>query len=353
MKVRRGRAFAEEPEVDAFEPECENGADIVLMRGPLASVAVFALATGWSLGARAQAPPAPLDVIRGPDVQDCPDATRLADDIARIRGAGAAAATAATAAYSVEFARTGPGLSAAIRRGPDRTNVRLLEVPGQTCAALAHAVAVTLALLFDSDKVGAPEEKPEEVKPPEPVPIEAPSPAPVVEERKRRREATVTLGGSGLFGVLRPASPGLTGELGLEIGRWRTGLGVLWLFPQTLELGPGTVRESLVSGSMRVCYAPWRSDRLRFDVCSGALIGVVTAEGRGYSLDQTRTQPWLAAPLEVAVAGFAGPVGLELGAGALASFQRPDFSVDHLGVAYRSPLVGATVSLRAIGQWGW
>ena len=342
------------------------------MRGPLASVAICAFATGWSMGARAQAPtgpsplapsppaqttpppPSPLDVSRGSDVQDCPDAAHLADDIARIRGVDAAPATTG---YSVEFARSGSGLSAAIRRGPARTNVRLLEARGQTCAALAHAVAVTLALLFDSDKIGGPEAKPEEVKPPEPVPIAAPSPTPVIEEprqeRKRRREATITLGGSGLFGVLRPASPGLTGELGLEIGRWRTGLGVMWMFPQTLELGPGTVRESLVSGSMRVCYAPWRSDRLRFDVCSGALIGVVTAEGRGYSLDQTRTQPWLAAPLEVALAAFEGPVGLELGAGALASFQRPDFSVDHVGVAYRSPLIGATVSLRAIGQWSW
>src|ERR1700677_2629755 len=44
MKVRRGRSFADEREVDAFEPECDNGSVIVLMRGSLASAAAFALA---------------------------------------------------------------------------------------------------------------------------------------------------------------------------------------------------------------------------------------------------------------------------------------------------------------------
>ena len=351
------------------------------MRGPLASVAVFALVCGWSAGARAQAPP--LNVRRGVDAQDCPDATRLADDVAAIRGPAAAAATTA---YTVDFTRDGQTFSAGIHTGPTGANVRLLEARGQTCRALAHAVAVTLALLFDSDKVESMDAKPSPAGTPEPAPVtssspsaapiatSSPSPAPAAtsspssapvataspspeaptpDAGKRLREATLALGTTGLFVVLRPFAPGLSGELGLEIRRWRAALGGLAVFPQTLELGPGTVQESLLGGSVRACYAPWRGARLRFDVCTGALIGAVKADGQGFTRNAAQTRPWLAVPLEAAMAVFAGPLGLELGAGGLASLQRPDFSVDGLGVAYRSPLVGATVSLRAIAQWPW
>ncbi|HTB73261.1 MAG TPA: hypothetical protein VK762_08445 [Polyangiaceae bacterium] len=75
------------------------------------------------------------------------------------------------------------------------------------------------------------------------------------------------------------------------------------------------MRESLLSASMRACYVPWRGQHLRFDVCSGAFIGVVTATGRGYAQGATHTQPWLAVPVEVALAALTGPVGLELGGG--------------------------------------
>ena len=79
---------------------------------------------------------------------------------------------------------------------------------------------------------------------------------------------------------------------------------MLSVFPQTLELGPGTVRESLLSASMRACYVPWRGPQLRFDVCSEDFIGLVTATGRGYVQSATHSQPWLAAPVEVAMAGL-------------------------------------------------
>src|SRR5882672_8984931 len=150
----------------------------LLMRGPLASVAVFALVCGWTVVARAQSSPSPpsapsgqapagvqgppsLNVNRGADAQDCPDAVRLAGDIEAIRGPRTAAATTG---YSVAFARSGQTLSATIRSGPAGASVRLLEARGQTCAALAHAVAVTLSLLFDSDKVDSADAKPDEVK---------------------------------------------------------------------------------------------------------------------------------------------------------------------------------------------
>lgn len=311
----------------------------------------------WTVGARGQTPTPDanrLDVSRGADAQGCPDAARLSGDVAAIRGAGAAPTTIA---YSVDFARSGRTFSASIRSGPTGANVRRLEAPGQTCAALAHAVAVTLAVLFDSDKAPTADSTPEPAAPREPraalVPLRPDAEAPVEGDRKHANEATLTLGGTGLIAVLRPFAPALAGELGLEIGRWRTGLGVVGVLPQSLALGPGTVRASLLGGSMRACFAPWLSDGWRVDLCSGAFVALVKAEGQGYTQNVARTQPWLAVPLELAVAVFTGPVGWELGAGGLASLERPDFTVTNLGIAYRSPPVGATVSLRAIGRIPW
>jgi hypothetical protein len=314
-----------------------------------AALAVVCLVCASTVRAQAQTPT--LDVTRGADVQDCPDASRLGDDVAAVRGP---TALPTTTAYSVDFARNGRTFSASIRSGPTGANVRRLETSGQTCAALAHAVALTLALLIDSDK--APN-----TDLPEPAPIpEPPRPvasrvveAPAAVDHHRRNEATATFGGMALLAVLRPLTPALTGELGLETGRWRTGLGVLAVLPQSIDLGPGTVRESVLGGSARVCYAPWPGDVWRFDVCTGAFVGVVKAEGRGYTQNDTQTQPWLAVPLELAVAAFTGPLGLELAAGGIASIDRPDFSVGRLGIAVRPPPVGATLSLRAIARIPW
>jgi hypothetical protein len=382
----------------------------LLMRGPVETVAIAALLCGWNLEARAQTPP-PLRVSRGADTRDCPDAAGLAADVATVRGP-AAALPAAT--YSVGFRRSGATLSAVIRSGPAGASERTLEAPGQSCAALAHAVAVTLALLFDADRPATAGARPDAGTPPEPAvaPVgptaggsaATPGPAPVapapgsapaspsadgrsspdaatsapapasvpladpaattpgpddttersvVDDHARGRAASLSLGAASLFGVVRPVAPAFAGELGAAIGPWRAGLGALAVLPQTLDLGPGTVRETLVSASLRVCYAPWRSTRARLDVCTGALAGLATGGGHDFSTDATRTQPWIAVPLELAPAVFAGPLGVEIGVGGLASLVRPDFSIDGLGVAYRSPLLGAMVSLRVMGRWRW
>lgn len=60
---------------------------------------------------------------------------------------------------------------------------------------------------------------------------------------------------------------------------------------------------------------------------------------------------WLAVPLELSLASLAGPLGFDVGAAALVPLRRNDFSVDGVGVAYRSLPVGALVSLRGVGVW--
>jgi len=121
----------------------------------------------------------------------------------------------------------------------------------------------------------------------------------------------------------------------------------------SVDLAPGVVREELLSGRVRVCYAPWRSPALRLDVCSGAFIGLETAEGQGFTHDDRRTRAWLAWPAELALAGGNGRVGWEVVGAALVPVRRNDFSIDGIGIAYRSPPVGGMISLRAVGMMPW
>jgi hypothetical protein len=153
--------------------------------------------------------------------------------------------------------------------------------------------------------------------------------------------------------TLRPVAPAVTGELGLEIGPWRAGFGVVWAPEQTLALGPGTVSESVRAGNARVCYSPWRSGGLRADLCTGATVGVESASGQGYTHEDSESRPWVAIPVEATFAGRDAHLGWEVGAAALFSVVRQDFSIDNLGEAYRAPLVGAMISLRAVALMPW
>jgi hypothetical protein len=338
------------------------------MRGQVAwisSLVGLVAGLGWAAcerGASAGGPPAPdppyvtyLSVTRGSDAQDCPDTASLVERVSSIRGASTAARPVpSSVALTVTFARIGDTFSAAIRSSARPSSVRRLEVPGKTCAALARATAVTLALLLDPD--AAPDDAPDApVERTVPTPPTLPTP-PVPERpatKRENRELTLAAGASALLVTLRPLAPAFTGELGLEAGPWRTGLGVLWAPPQALSLGPGVVRESIRSGSLRLCYSPWRRGALRSDLCTGAYLGLEEADGEGYTRGDDRTRPWLAVPIELTLAGRRDRVGWEVAAGALVGVVRQDFSIENLGDAYRPPPVGAVVSLRAVGLVPW
>jgi hypothetical protein len=286
-----------------------------------------------------------LMVERGVGAEVCPDADALALRVEVIRGRST---RDVAGTYRVSFVRKEEGFAAVISTGPTGANVRTLENNGPTCAELAKATALTLALLFDSDVAVK--------KPPEPAVTIAPPPPPPPpppEQPRFRRDATLSLGATGLAGVLRPALPAATAEAGIAGSRWRMSLGVLWAVPQTLELGPGQVNEQLVSGSIRTCFAPYRQGALRFDVCSGAFVGLVTAEAEGFTRNERHTRPWVAVPFELVLAWWSTPIGWELGAAGLLPVRRQDFSVDGLGVAYKSPQVGGMLSLRVVGMFPW
>jgi hypothetical protein len=307
----------------------------------IALVAVVAV----GFGAWGQEAPR-LVVERGVGAEPCPDADALSLRIDQIRGRSA---REVAGTYHISFVRKTDGFAAVISTGPNGANVRTLENNGPTCAELAKATALTVALLFDSD-VAVKKNPPPPVAPIAPPP---PPPPPPPERPRIRREATFELGAMGLAGVVRILSPAATAEAGIAGSRWRMSLGALWAIPQTLDLGPGTVDEHLMSGLVRTCFAPYREGWMRFDVCTGAFVGLVSGEAKGFTSNEHHTRPWVAVPLELVLARWSAPVGWELSAGALLPLRRQDFSVEGLGVAYKSPPVGGMLSLRAVGILPW
>ncbi|WP_437835359.1 hypothetical protein [Sorangium sp. So ce1153] len=325
-------------------------------------------------------------MTRGAGAESCPEAARLIERVERLRGRPE---TGASGVYLVSFTRGADGLRASIRSGSDARELRDRS-GSRSCAALEQATAVTLALLLDSDAREPSLQEPEadardETAPareapapareaPAPAPgAPAPSPAALAEtslERpvptgaggEQKDEAsssehgaatrlTLAAGATGLFGVVRPFAPALSAELGIGGARFRAAIGALWLVPQTLKHGPGELRETMLGGVVRACFAVAGSAALRLDVCSGIHAGQLTVAASGYTRNDVAEKPWLAVPLELSLASLAGPLGLDVGAAGLLPLRRSDFSVDGVGVAYRSAPVGVLVSLRGLGVW--
>ena len=321
------------------------------MRGALGCLFAVAVVGTVHVTAHAQVSE-PIRVELGSGAEDCPDASSLVERVGHIRGR-AVTLRPSDPGYDVSFPRTDDAYRATIRSGSDGQSQRVLEGRGPTCAALAQATAVTLALLFDSQAdapAPEPEPKPEPKPPPkpeptpldEPVPDEAPHQAP-------RVAATASLGASGMFGVLRPVAPAFGAELGLHLEGFRAALGVLWVPTQTLDLDPGHVSEQLLAGTARTCLSLTRARGLSLDVCSGLIAGVVEARADGFTRNAQRVRSWLAVPLELSLAELSGSVGWEISAAALGSLVHHDFEVDGLGTPYHAPRIGGMVSLRAVG----
>lgn len=312
-------------------------------RGLLLGAVVLASLLG---SGQARAEPS-FTVERAAGAESCPNAEWLAARIEAIRGAK----EQAHAEYRVAFTQAGEQFAASITAGsPGRRRTILSRRP--TCVALGEATAVTLALLFDSDLLEEeqqgqqhqPETGPSLVTPA--VARVAPSPA--------LRAASLSVGAAGLMGALGSFSLTGTAEIGGAIGRWRAGVGVLWTLAQDHMLGPGRIREELLSGLARACYSPWQRHNVRVDFCSGAYAGAMTGDASGFSGNGRQTRFWLALPAEVALAYQPTRyLAWELSAAALSQLRRNDFGIDGLGAAYRSPVVAGLLSLRGVALRLW
>jgi hypothetical protein len=298
-------------------------------------------------------------VERAAGAESCPNAEWLAARIEAIRGAK----EQAHAEYRVVFAQAGEQFAASITAGsPGRRRTILSRRP--TCVALGEATAVTLALLFDSDLLQKEQQEEQQgqqqEEPHQPQHQPEPGPSLVTPAVARDasppalRAASLSVGAAGLMGALGSFSLTGTAEIGGAIGRWRAGVGVLWTLAQDHMLGPGRIREELLSGLARACYSPWQRHNVRVDFCSGAYAGAMTGDASGFSSNGRQTRFWLALPAEVALAYQPTRyLAWELSAAALSQLRRNDFGIDGLGAAYRSPVVAGLLSLRGVALRLW
>ncbi|MEO7036844.1 MAG: hypothetical protein ABI548_23035 [Polyangiaceae bacterium] len=305
-----------------------------------------------------------LTVEREAGTEACPDEVALTARIREVRGSDA---EGGSTAYVVRFKRTRKGLSAEIRVG--QASVRALDTRTTSCDVLAKGVAVTLAMLIDSDPPTPPSAPPQvAAAPAAPEPTETPRPPPSERGKAPPSDAgkllasgagkpravrgVLALGGAGLVGVLGPVAPAVTFEGGLRSGIFRVNLGVIWGFPRQLEVAAGSVTESLFAATVRACAAVVGGERSSLAVCVGAFAGELGGDARGFADVERHHRPWLVLPVELSVARFSGPLGWELSAGALVPVVQRDFGITDAGVAYRTPALGGLLALRGVIGFG-
>jgi hypothetical protein len=283
--------------------------------------------------ARAEAPLPDVLVHRTDDTADCPDSAALAARVDRHmkRPALRPRTDAATPgkdrpSLDVQIYRSEAGYTAVVQTGE---KTRQISDKGATCRGLADALAITLAILLDTE---VPPPAPEPTPTPEaptPAPIApiapatplvetAEAPAPTPEEPApiepfslppRTFRVVAGAGATAATGLLTRLALGGTGHVGLGIGRvFSVEAGFLVLPTQTVPYAgkvkgaaasaTPTIDLQLTSALFRLCAtARLVTEDTRAGLCAGALIGSIRGEGHGFVTNQSATDPWVAGNL--------------------------------------------------------
>jgi len=230
--------------------------------------------------------------------------------------------------YEVQIFRSDDGYAAIIQSGG---LARQLSDPGPTCGELAEALALTLAILLDSEAPprAAPTPPPVVTQPQPPPPPVRPPPPPPLPPRKRW-DASLELGAAQSFGVLTPLSWAFTGEVSLRFRAFSIGAGAIWLPTRTVEAAPGTVDLGLVAGTARACATvAGELDAPRFSLCGQPMLGVIRGEGNGYTPDRAGIAPWFALGIGALAEGpILGPIGWSARATLTVPVVTQKFTVD-------------------------
>ncbi|WP_438003556.1 hypothetical protein WME89_32380 [Sorangium sp. So ce321] len=304
--------------------------------GALCVLALCAVSLGSPRVASA-APPYPrLAVHRAPSAEGCPDALSLAaavehlmkqpaldpvsspasaggggpaaaagdpasagGDIPPSSGAGAAtgappdagapaSAGGAAPEYEVHFLRTGATYTAVLQAGGRAR--QLSSEPGAACDELVGALALTIAILLDSEATPATAPAPVAPAPVAPAPAPPPPPRPAP-----GWDVSAELGAAGTVGVLDPLRPAVMGELSLRRRAWSAGLGAVWLPGQEIDVTPGAASIGLVAAAARGCATlTGELDGFRLSACAASLLGAVHGAGKGFAPDREASAPWFA-----------------------------------------------------------
>src|SRR6185503_6014623 len=266
-----------------------------------------------------------LVVHRTEDTSDCPDARALAGLVARHMKRAALeplsesrAAEGAAPSLDVQIYRSEAGYTAVVQTGTGSgLKTRQLSDRGPTCGGLAGALAITLAILLDTE-VPPPPPLPEPPPPDRPSPIFAPPPRtppprrsspppPPPPPSSSRFGLAIGLGLAPFIGVLQHGALAGTGNVELRIGRRFSIAGGLFAFssqsfPYTTavhgaEPGKPEIEMWLTAGILRGCVTfPLPStgspSGTRAGGCLGVLAGAMHGEGHGLPVPRAATDPW-------------------------------------------------------------
>jgi hypothetical protein len=285
-----------------------------------------------------------LSVEKATGAEQCPEQQELERRVEGIlRQPLGDVISAAELTIGVRFARTPENaFSARVTATGPKPGQRLLRDSSPTCDALAEAVSVTIALLLDD---ALPARDAAAMAPSATAPATHSPPADTMAPRAHDLNANAWTGRASLEvggGYGLGGSGGLLGfgRAGARHGRWLFDLGAGANLPREQGFQNGSVRTSLVFGSLRACYLLGQS--LLIAPCLQVGAGRLHGEGSGYGEVRAASLPWTAAGL-----GLAGEV--PVGAGFYATLaatlwvptRRQTFSVENAGIAWESkPLAG-------------
>lgn len=239
------------------------------------------------------------------------------------------------------------------------------RLEGESCRAVAEAVAMVLALAIDPeaspnaqafaafdepDEPARSEAKPEVVaKEPVPVPTSEVVPKPndrASEKPKKSAESGTdprffaALFGLAELGMLPGATLGASLGLGLTLERFSAELGAMLLLPREGTLDDDESRGGEIGymgGYGAGCFEPFRSRR--FGICGAFEIGRLSGTGVGVTNQDTGNALWLAPALfGTARLPALGPLHGEARLGAALALHRPEFGLDDLGEVHKPAL---------------
>jgi hypothetical protein len=293
-----------------------------------------------------------LSVARTPEAADCPDAPAVAAALQQVGSDPARRAPEAEEGplfTQVLFDRDSTGYVAEVRSTGRKTGVRVLRNGASTCAPMAEATTVVLAVLLDLLPEGVNEPAPATV-------VIAPSsrasaaPAPARPAAAPNRPIAVALGvetglGAGVFEDVAAGSLG--GAVRPSYGRWELGAGALWVPTRSLPYMNGHVKVALLGARLTGCaWVVSFGNRIGFAGCTGVLLTALRGQGDGFDRDFTATRFWPVA--EVGLRGrleLSDRLSLRLGVTGLLPLRRLTFSVERLAVAYETPSLGVLAEI--------
>jgi len=307
----------------------------------------------WLFGSRpAKCAPlgAALEVERESGAEDCPSSAELTSNVEHIlqRSLASVPRPGEALRVSVRFTARTDEYSVQVRSLGAKPGERTLKDHGRSCAALAEAVSVAIALLLDKEL---------EAKQPEPAAakgagVENPQPpvaansAPESSPAAAALELRVSFEGGIALGLVAGSPPLLSEQLGVRLRQgWLFDAGFNAVLPGTLHFEEGEVRSTLLFASLRGCYT-W-GERFFVGPCALFGLGRLQGEGIGYKAVASQDLLWTAVGAGVVAQGPVwGRVFWGLSASLWVPTRESTFSVENLGIAWKSRIVAGSAGAR-------